>query len=406
VKRIFFCSLLVFVLLLSEETVAQVSSTQPEPWSKRIADSFLRRHPGAVTYDSGSPATKWNYEQGVMLIALHRMYLHTGAEQYFDFVSKNLDRYVDTGGKISTYAKDDFNLDNIAPGRVLLSAFQRSHDGKYRAAAELLFSQLENQPRTREGGFWHKKIYPNQMWLDGLFMAEPFYAMYAGLFGKPEAFDDIANQFSWLHKHTKDAKTGLYYHGWDESLQQRWADPRTGCSPSLWSRAMGWYGMGLVDVLDFFPKDHPRRNGLIAFVQELAEAIVKYRDEKSHLWYQVMDAGPREGNYLESSASAMFAYILAKGARKGYLDGKFLDVAQQTVAGLIEQKVITDAEGNCDLQGTCRSAGLGGTPYRDGSYDYYVHEPQRVNDLKGIGALLLALIETEGDTKPGTERGK
>jgi unsaturated rhamnogalacturonyl hydrolase len=233
------------------------------------------------------------------------------------------------------------------------------------------------------------------MWLDGLYMAEPFYAMYAALFAKPDVFDDIANQFAWQHRHTKDAKTGLYFHGWDESLQQRWADPKTGCSPSLWSRSMGWYGMGLVDVLDFFPKDHPRRNELVGYVRELTESLVKFRDEKSHLWYQIMDAGPREGNYFESSASAMFAYILAKSSRNGYVDGKYLDAARETVDALIAQKVTTDAEGNVDLSGTCKSAGLGGTPYRDGSFDYYVHEPLRVNDLKGIGALLLALTETE-----------
>ena len=338
-----------------------------------------------------------------MLIALHRMYTLTAADRYFDFVTKNLDKYVDANGKINTYAKEDFNLDNVCPGRVLLYTFERSKDGKYRAAAESLYSQLQQQPRTREGGFWHKKIYPYQMWLDGLYMAEPFYAMYAGLFGKPEAFDDIANQFAYLHRHTKDAKSGLYYHGWDESLQQRWADPKTGCSPSLWSRSMGWYGMGLVDVLDFIPKDHPRRVELVGYLKELSEALVKYRDAKSRLWYQVIDAGARDGNYLESSASAMFAYILAKGAKKGYVDGKYLDVARETVDSLISQKVTVDAEGNVDLAGTCKSAGLGGTPYRDGSFDYYVNEPKRVNDLKGIGALILALTETESDFQPGKE---
>jgi unsaturated rhamnogalacturonyl hydrolase len=364
-------------------------------WSRRIADSFVSRHPGAVTYDSGSPDQKWNYEQGLMLVALHQMSLHTGDQTYFDFVCKNLDQYVGENGAIRTYKLSDYNLDNVGPGRVLLAVYQATREERFRAAADTLRRQLREQPRTHEGGFWHKKIYPYQMWLDGLFMAEPFYARYAVMFNEPCAFDDIANQFIWIARHTRDPKTGLFYHAWDESKQQRWANPETGCSSNFWGRAMGWYVMALVDVLDYFPLDHPQREDLISILRELCATLLKFRDEKTSLWYQVVDQGQWEGNYLESSASCMFAYAFAKGANKGYLNRKFIDAAEQTFKGLTERQVTIEGSGFVDLHGTCRGAGLGGNPYRDGSFEYYISEPQRTNDMKGIGSFLLAAIELE-----------
>jgi unsaturated rhamnogalacturonyl hydrolase len=366
-----------------------------ERWSVRIADSFLLRHPGAVTYDSGMPDQKWTYEQGLMLVALLQMSLHNGEQKYFDFVSKNLDQYVEENGTIRTYKRTDYNLDNVAPGRALLAVYQSTKQQKYRAAADSLRRQLREQPRTHEGGFWHKKIYPYQMWLDGLFMAEPFYALYAVLFDEPKAFDDIANQFIWIASHTRDPKTGLFYHGWDESRQQRWANPETGCSPSFWGRAMGWYAMGLVDVLDYFPADHPKRKELISILRGLSDALLRCRDEKTFLWYQVVDQGQREGNYLESSASCMFAYTFAKGANRGYLDKTFLEAAGQSLGGVTEHLVTINEDGFVDLHQTCKGSGLGGNPYRDGSYSYYVSELRRTNDMKGIGPFLLAAIEIE-----------
>jgi unsaturated rhamnogalacturonyl hydrolase len=364
-------------------------------WSRRIADSFLLRHPGAVTYDSASPDRKWNYEQGLMLVALEQMTLHTGDQKYFDFVRKNLDQYVAQDGTIRTYRLADYNLDNVGPGRALLAVYRETHQERFRAAADTLRRQLREQPRIHEGGFWHKKIYPYQMWLDGLFMAEPFYAKYAVIFNEPDAFDDIANQFILIARHTRDPKTGLFYHGWDESKQQRWANPETGCSPSFWGRGMGWYAMALVDVLGYFPTDHPQRGELISILQQLCATLLTFRDERTSLWYQVVDQGEREGNCLESSASCMFAYAFAKGANKGYLDRKFFEAAGQTFKGLVEREVTIDGNGFVDLHGTCRGAGLGGSPYRDGSFEYYVSEPQRTNDMKGIAPFLLAAIELE-----------
>lgn len=365
------------------------------PWSRRIADSFVLRHPGAVTYDSLSPDRKWNYEQGLMLISLLDMWKHTGDRTYFDFVRQNLDQYVESDGTIKTYKRTDYNIDNIAPGRALLIVYQETREEKFRYAADTLRQQLREHPRTNEGGFWHKKIYPYQMWLDGLFMAQPFYAMYARMFNELQAFDDIANQFIWMASHTCDSTTGLYYHGWDESRQQRWADPVTGRSPNFWGRAIGWYMMAIVDVMDYFPQEHPRREQILAIFRDLAASLLRYRDEETGLWYQVLDQGRRRGNYLEASASCMFAYAFAKGANRGYLDRSYVDEAARTFEGVLTHLITIDAHGFIDLHNICRSAGLGGNPYRDGSFEYYISEPRRTNDMKGVGPFLRAAIELE-----------
>jgi rhamnogalacturonyl hydrolase YesR/lysophospholipase L1-like esterase len=365
------------------------------PWSKRIADSFVQRHPGAVTYDTASPSQKWNYEQGLMLEALRQTSIHTGDRQYVHFVQQNLEQYVDPTGNIQTYERTEYNLDQVAPGRSLIAMYQSTGDPRFRAAADTLRLQLRNHPRTHEGGYWHKKIYPYQMWLDGLFMGEPFYAMYASVFNEPDAFDDIIDQFVYVHRHTRDEKTGLLYHAWDESKQQRWADPVTGRSPHFWGRAIGWYGMAIVDVLDFLPVEHPRRDTLLVILRDLCATMLKYRDSSSCVWYQIVDQGGRDSNYLEASVSTMFAYVYAKGANRGYLDPQYLHEAERTFNGIIKTFVTVDARGFVDLHNTCRGAGLGGNPYRDGSYAYYMSEPKRTNDMKGYGPFLLAAIELE-----------
>ena len=370
------------------------------PWSARIARSFLIRHPDAMTYDTGSPNPRWNYEQGLMLVALREMMLHSGDTSYGAFVRKNIDAYVNEHGAIRTYDLREFNLDNIGPGRALLDLAAATHSPKYRAAADSLRKQLRLQPRTNEGGFWHKKIYPFQMWLDGLFMAAPFYLRHAILTGDTAALTDIANQFTWVAGHTRDAETGLLSHAWDESRTQRWADPRTGRSPHFWARAMGWYGMALVDVLEVFPREHPRRRELLALVGELASAVVRVRDPGSGLWYQIVDQGARPGNYLEASASCMFTFMFAKGARLGYLDSTYRQHARDSFEAAVRQFVTIDPDGLVDLHQTCRSAGLGGDPYRDGSFAYYISEPRRTNDMKGIGPFLRAAIELEHGFSP------
>ncbi len=372
-------------------------------WSIKIADSFVERHPGAVVYDSLFTKTNWNYEQGLILEALHQMYLHTGNEKYFEFIKGNMDQFINDEGEIKTYKKSDYNIDKINPGRSLLYLFQATGLEKYRLAADKLREQLEEQPRTPSGGYWHKKRYPNQMWLDGLYMGEPFNAEYSKLFNDYKDFDDISKQFILVEKNTRDSKTGLLYHAWDESKEQKWSNPETGTSPHFWGRAMGWYAMAIVDVLDFFPSDHSSRPTLIQILNNLAEALLKVQDKESKLWYQIVNLPEREGNYLESSASAMFAYSFAKGSNLGYLPASYLNEAKLIFEGLIKHKVSIDESGYVDLSGTCRSAGLGGDPYRDGSFQYYISEPQRLNDIKGYGPFLLTAIELE---RANTNTGK
>ncbi len=371
------------------------------PWSQQIADSFILNHPGSITYDSGSPSRKWNYEQGFMLVSLYRMWQYTHEKRYLDFIIKNMEQYVGANGEINTYSVRDYNSDNVAPGRVLLALYEETKQEKYRIAAESLRKQIREQPRTQEGGFWHKKVYPNQMWLDGLYMVEPFYAMYSRMNDDTTAFDDIVNQCIWMTKHTRDVKSGLLYHAWDESKQQKWADPQTGCSPSFWGRAMGWYAMGLIDVLDYLPSNHTKRGVLVEFLQDWAKAIVSVRDKESHLWYQIVDLPEKEGNYLESSASSMYVYVMAKGVNEGYFDKEYLSVARESFDAIIERFVTRNSTGTIDLHGTCGAVGLGGTPYRDGSYEYYTAVPKLVNDKRGIGAFLLAAIEIEKGQKAG-----
>src|SRR6266487_3781082 len=260
-------------------------------------------------------SSKWSYDQGVMLKGIEGVWNRTGDGKYFRYIQHSMDFFVEKSGEIKTYRPDEFNIDNVNNGRVLLLLYKVTNDEKYWEAATLLREQLRKQPRTSEGGFWHKKIYPSQMWLDGLYMGEPFYAEYAATFHEDGAFDDIAKQFVLMELHSRDAKTGLLYHGWDESRKQRWADPATGRSPNFWGRAMGWYAMALVDTLDYFPKDHPQRPALLAILKRLAVAIERYQEPESGLWYEVLDKGGKKGNYLEASASCMFVYALAKAVR-------------------------------------------------------------------------------------------
>ena len=362
--------------------------------SKAIAENFIKLHPDSIIYPDEVKSRKWNYEQGLMMEAFYRLFEVTHKYEYLNYILKNLDYYIQPDGKIKTYNPEDQTLDNISPGRVLLNMYSITKKGKYKKAADFLREQLRTQPRTSEGGFWHKKIYPNQMWLDGLFMAEPFYAEYASLYGEKDSFDDIANQFLLIEKHCRDKKTGLYFHGWDESKTQKWADPKTGISSCFWDRAIGWYLMGLVDVLDYFPQNHPKRNELLRIFRELSLSLIKYRDPKLKLWFQVVDKGGQEGNYIETSGSLMFLYAFAKGANKGYLNNSYLKIAEESFQSL-QNNFINNNNGLFYLSNICAGAGLGGNTNRDGSYNYYIHESVRINDFKGYGPLLLASVELE-----------
>jgi unsaturated rhamnogalacturonyl hydrolase len=358
-----------------------------QPWSVRMAESMLRRFvPEAV---------QWHYEHGLLLLAMLRVGQKTDDAALRTHVRHVVDLLVMPDGTIRTYKVTEYNLDQINPGRVLLALYQASGEERYRQAAALLRRQLATQPRNRSGGFWHKLIYPYQMWLDGIYMAGPFYAEYARRFADPAAFDDIAHQITLLEQHARDPATGLLYHAWDESRQQRWANPATGCSPHFWGRAMGWYAMALVDVLDHFPLEHPRRPELIAIMSRLAEAVGRVQDPATGLWYQVLDQGQRSGNYLEASASCMFVYAIARGVRKGYLAPGCLPVAQRGYQGIVRELITVDGGGLVTLERCCSVSGLGGNPYRDGSFEYYISEKVRANDYKGVGPCIMAALELD-----------
>ena len=340
--------------------------------------------------------TKWSYDMGVVLKGFEGIWTRTGDKKYFNAIQAKMDWFVQNDGSIKRYEADEFNLDHINNGKLLLLLYRVTLKEKYLKAAQLLREQLRHHPRTNEGGFWHKKVYPFQMWLDGLYMGEPFYAEYAMLMHEDTAFNDIANQFIWMEKHARDAKTGLLYHAWDESKQMKWADPQTGLSKHFWARAMGWYATALVDALDYFPADHPKRQSLIDILNRLVVAIEKQQDKTTGLWYDIMNyEGPgKEKNYFEASASSQFVYAIAKGVRKGYVPATKISIAKIGYDGIIKRFIKVE-NGQANLYGTVKVSGLGGSPFRDGSFDYYMSEPVIVNDPKGIGAFLLASNEIE-----------
>jgi len=365
-----------------------------EPWSIRMAESVMKRNPEPWRIDFRE-TPKWEYTQGLVLKAILDVWEVSREDRYFQYVLAYYDQFVNEDGSIELYNPEDYNIDRINPGKPLFRLYKETGNEKFKKAIFLLREQMKTHPRTSEGGFWHKKIYPYQMWLDGLYMAAPFLAEFAVTFDEPELLDDVANQFVWMENHARDEKTGLLYHGWDESRRQRWANPETGLSPNFWGRSMGWYAMGLADALDFFPPDHPRRPEIIAILSRLATAITNFQDKETGVWYQVVNQAGREGNYPESSATGMFVYSLAKAVNKGYIDEKFLKVAQKGYAGILEQFIETDAEGLVNIHKACSVAGLGGDPYRDGSYQYYISEPIRSNDPKAVGPFILASLEFE-----------
>lgn len=338
---------------------------------------------------------QWHYEHGLQVMAIQKVGEVTGEERYLRFVSDWINHFVQPDGTIRTYRVDEYNIDQINAGKLLYGAYERSGAERYRKAIELLREQLRTHPRNNANGFWHKQIYPYQMWLDGIYMAGPFLTEYAYRFNEPSTFDEVVHQIVLIEKHTRDEKTGLLYHAWDESRQQRWCDPETGLSKYFWGRAIGWYVMAIVDVLDRLPRDHAQRSDLIAILNKTAAALVKVQDEATGLWYQIVDLPERAGNYLEASASTMFVYAFAKGMREGYLASNYLLSARRGYHGLLQNLIKIDSQGLLTLEKVCGGAGLGGEPYRDGSFEYYVTEKIIPNDPKGVGPFILAALEME-----------
>jgi unsaturated rhamnogalacturonyl hydrolase len=398
---------IVWLFVLAGMACGSVMAARAEerPWSGRVASAAIARWPEGRFVPAGSRWV-WNYELGTLLEGVDGVWLNTADPRYYNYIKSSVDQFVGPDGSIPTWKPEENQLDSILLGRQLLLLYGVTQDARYAKAATLLYQQLLHQPRTASGGFWHKQRYPNQMWLDGLYMAEPFYAEYAATFHHPEAFSDITRQFALIDEHARDPKTGLLYHGWDESKQQRWADKQTGLSSQFWGRAIGWYMMALVDTLDHYPAQDPGRKQLLAQLERDAAAVARYQDGNTGLWYQVMDKGAEKGNYLESSASCMFVYALAKSVREGYLPERYLANAERGYKGILSHFIQTGPGDDVSLTGTVKVGGLGGDPYRDGSYAYYIGEKVGTNDAKGVGAFLLASTEMENTQSAKLGRGK
>ena len=376
--------------------IALTACSAKAPLSLEVVRSEMARNHEASYIDGLNGRLKWNYTTGLELKA----FLDANAEDasVLQYVDAWYDAIIAEDGSIGVnYKKSNYSTDHICPGKTLFKLYDLTGKEKYRKAMDVLYEQILEQPRTPEGGFWHKKVYPNQMWLDGLYMAQPFYAEYTARYvpdsRKAANFADIANQFILVADHTYDPATGLYRHAWDSSHEMFWCDPATGQSAHAWGRALGWYAMALVDVLPFLPEDTPGRDRMIEILRGIAGKLPEYADPATGMWYQVLDRPGQEGNYVEATASAMFIYAMLKGCRYGWLD--CADYAKTCYGQLLETFVTTGSDGLVNLNRCCEVAGLGGKENRSGTYDYYINEKIRSNDPKGIGPLIWAALEYE-----------
>jgi unsaturated rhamnogalacturonyl hydrolase len=390
--------LLIGSCLTLTAAAAEFHGATPLDWSKRMADSEIRRLGDSLFHEN--PSAKWTYTTGLLGEAYLKLADATGNAEYGKFGARAAESFIGADGAISRYKLDEYNIDLVTPGKILLYRWQQGHRPEAnRIAIETLRRQMREHPRTQAGGFWHKKKYPHQMWLDGLYMASPFLADYAGQFNEPALYDEVVKQLMLVDEATWDPVKKLHLHAWDEARQQPWADKQTGRSPTVWGRAVGWYAMALVDDLGFLPADHPGVPKVKEILTRVADGISRHQDPASGLWYQVLDQEKREGNYLEATASSMFVYSLAKAVHHGWLPReKYLPVVLKGYEGITGKLIRTDADGSIHLTRCCEVAGLGGmnlkgTMPRDGSYAYYLSEPVVENDHKGVGPFMLAGIE-------------
>ncbi|PZD94054.1 glycosyl hydrolase family 88 [Paenibacillus sambharensis] len=362
-------------------------------WAVRTAESIMERTP--KLYEDKGYNGKWSYDYGVILKGFERLAGLTGDQRYLQYIQENMDYFIGEDGSVRGYSPLEYNIDHLNNGKLLFGLHRETGGAKYKQAAALLRSQLDHHPRTSEGAFWHKQIYPYQIWLDGLYMGAPFYLEYTLAFEDGSRVDDVTRQFILCEKHTKDKETGLLYHAWDEKRVQPWCDPETGLSPNFWGRSLGWYVMALADVLELLPAEHKDYAELTRILSETLTALRVFQDRDSGVWYQVVDKGGRKGNYLEASATSMITYAIAKGMRLGLLGGEWQSTLDWAYAGLIAEFVLETKQGWVNLNKTCQVAGLGGKDQRDGTYAYYISEPIITNDQKGLGAFLLACTEYE-----------
>ncbi|MBR3108466.1 MAG: glycoside hydrolase family 88 protein [Clostridia bacterium] len=357
------------------------------PYSaEKVADCAIRRN--------GLLNKKWSYDYGVVWRGMEMLYALTGKRKYFDYIREALDGTVDADGTIAGYSREAYNLDYLNNGRQIIFLYQQTGEEKYKKAAALLRSQLDSQPRTGDGGFWHKQIYPYQMWLDGQHMAIPFYLQYETAFGPDEAaLSDAARQLILAYCHTLNPETGLPCHAWDEKRRQIWADPETGRAAHAWGRAVGWYMVALADSLELLPADTEGYGKVRDIFSALSRKLISIREDG--VWLQVLDCPGRPGNYPESSASCLICYALLKGARLGFLPEETGAEAQKTFEAIQRHFVGRMKNGEYFIAKCCQGAGLGGSTGRDGSFDYYISENVISYDLKATGAFIQAACEEQ-----------
>ena len=380
-------------------TLALTACAARVPLSREVVRSEMVRCPEATYLDGQEGKLKWNYTTGLELKAFLDVYDRCQDASILDYVDAWYDAVIDSTGRIYKYKKSNYSTDHVCPGRTLFGLYELTGKAKYRAAMDTLYSQLLSQPRTPEGGFWHKAVYPQQMWLDGLYMAQPFYTEYTNRFvadslQREANYQDIVLQFRTVFDHTFDPATGLLRHAWDSSHAMFWCNPENGQSDHAWGRALGWYVMALVDVIDLMPAGEGQ-DALVGLLNSCFSALPLYADAQTGMWFQVLDRPYEEGNYLEATASAMFVYAMLKGARLGVLEGIRAEDAAVRYQELLDTFVREDGDGLVNLDHCCEVAGLGGKQNRRGDYDYYIHEPVRSNDPKGIGPLIWAALEYE-----------
>lgn len=364
--------------------------------SQVLVEQIIKRYNKLV--DHPYVADSWNYEIGFMLLAFAKVYRTTGEQKYLAYVIEHTNRYVDELGQIGgKYNQEHYNLDQINFGKVLLFLFKETQDMRYKRAAERLIEQLSKQPMTEGGNYWHKNIYPNQVWLDGLYMYGPFIMEWALMQGDIALVDRTAAQLLRTVQLTEDAHSGLLYHACDESRLQRWSHLETGHSPHIWGRAMGWFCMALIDSIELLQAGgHTEQvDKLSAALQRIMNSVVRVQDSASGAWYQILDEADREGNYLEASCTCMFTYVLQKGVNLNVLERKYADHAKSAFQYIEQSFVEQDEENYMHLTGINRVAGLGGEPYRDGSYAYYINEPIVSDDPKGVAPFIIATLEMD-----------
>lgn len=385
----------IVLLVFTNAVFAQNNAALSEDlkWSERTAMTVLNQYPKVWQLD-GNDKPKWDYKMGFMLFSFEKLYQKTKKPKYLNYIKEYADEMIDSEGNIQKYDIKQYNIDYVNPGKVLFDLYEITKEPRYLKVIGQLRNQLETQPRTPSGGFWHKQIYPNQMWIDGLYMAEPFYTQFTVKYEKGKSLDDIAKQFELVQNHLVDKKTGLVYQCWDETKEISWADKVTGTSPTIWGRGIGWYMMSLVEVLDYFPKSHPKYKVLVGYLERLAKNADQYKSE-SGLWYQVADKTELYGNYVEPSVSAMIIYAFAKGADKGYLSSAYKRTAKKSFESFVKEFVKIDKKGEINIKDVSPSVGLGGKPFRDGTNFYYLNGKTSNNGSPALAAFILASLELE-----------